>query len=148
MKGHETSCYTVGIEIAVGAERAFQYLSDLEKLGLWALGCFDTKPSGKEGLYKGRSLFDGSEVFVRTETDEGRLLIDYYVGGPERQIPRIFTRVVPGHTYGGGPDHCLVIMTAWRTKDMSDPRWRRLCASHDAEILMIQSQLERQSPCP
>ncbi|MBW2064615.1 MAG: hypothetical protein JRJ03_06730 [Deltaproteobacteria bacterium] len=146
MSEHEMPCYTVGVEIAVKAERAFRYLADPEKLGRWALGCFDTKPAGEKVLFKGRSLFDGSETFVRIETDESRLLIDYHVGDPERQVPRIFTRVVPGPNYGSDPGHCLVIMTAWRTRDMSEARWKRLCASHDAEILMIQTQLETQNP--
>ncbi|MBW1998968.1 MAG: hypothetical protein JRJ29_13520 [Deltaproteobacteria bacterium] len=142
MGEHEMPCYTVGIEIGVKAERAFQYLADPEKLGMWALGCFDTRPADEKGLFKGRSLFDGSETFVRIEAEERRLLIDYHVGDRERQVPRIFTRVVPGPDYGADPGHCLVVMTAWRTKDMSEARWRRLCASHDAEILMIQTQLE------
>lgn len=139
--------YTVSLEVLVPAEEAFRYLSDPEMLGRWALGCFNTQPTTKERLFKGTSLFDGQEVWVRIETDADRLLIDYHVGGPEKQLPRISTRVIPGPHYGRDRDHCIVTMTAWRTADMADARWQRLCASHDAEIFLIQGQLETQKSC-
>jgi hypothetical protein len=134
--------YAVSSEVLVPAEEAFRYLSDPEMLGRWALGCFNTQPTPREGLFKGASLFDGEEVWVRIETDPDRLLIDYHVGGPEKQLPRISIRVIPGPHYGRDREHCMVTMTAWRTTDMTDTRWQRLCASHDAEIFLIQAQLE------
>jgi uncharacterized protein YndB with AHSA1/START domain len=138
----DSICYTVSREVSVPAEEAFRYLSDPQMLGRWALGCFNTEPTAEEGLYKGTSLFDGLETWVRLETDPKRFLIDYHVGGPEKQLPRISTRVIPGPLYGRDHEHCLVTMTAWRTTDMSTARWQRLCASHDAEIFLIQAQLE------
>ena len=134
--------YSVSLEVSVPAQAAFRYLSDPEMLGRWALGSFHVRPAEKEGVFKGTSLFDGGEAWFRVEADPERLLIDYHVGGPDRQLPRISTRVVPGPHYGRGPEHCIVTMTAWRTTDMSDLRWQRLCASHDAEIFLIQAQLE------
>jgi hypothetical protein len=145
MNVYDPLCYTVNIEVDVPATLAFGYLSDPEKIGRWALGCFDTRPAEYEGLYKGTSLFDNSETWVRVETDVKHLIIDYHVGDPSRQVPRIFTRVIPGEAYGQNSDHCIVIMTAWRMADMSDQRWHRLCATHDAEILLIKSQLEQKS---
>jgi uncharacterized protein YndB with AHSA1/START domain len=134
--------YAVSLEVSVPAEEAFRYLSDPEMLGRWALGCFNTQPTAKEGLFKGTALFDGQEVWFRIETDPKRLLIDYHVGSPENLSPRISTRVLPGPHYGRDREHCIVTMTAWRTADMADTRWQRLCASHDAEIFLIQAQLE------
>ena len=99
------------------AIRAFEYLSDPEKIGRWALGYFDTRPTEYDGLYKGMSLFDSSETWVRVEPDLTRLIIDYQIGDPSRQVPRISTRVIPGEAYGKTPDHCMVIMTAWRMAD-------------------------------
>jgi hypothetical protein len=144
MKSYDPLCHTVSVEVNRPAEKAFDYLSDPQKLGCWALGCFNTQSAGKEGLYKGISLFDGSETWVRIEADVKRLIIDYHVGSPNHQLPRISTRIMPGPNYGGDSSQCIVSMIAWRTKDMSDSRWQRLCASHDAEILIIQSQLESQ----
>jgi uncharacterized protein YndB with AHSA1/START domain len=137
----DSPSYSVSLEVSVPAEEAFRYLSDPEMLGRWALGCFNTQP-GEEGLYKGTSLFDGLEVWFHIDADPTRLLIDYHVGGPENRLPRISTRVVSGPLYGRDSEHCIVTMTAWRTTDMSDARWQRLCASHDAEIFLIQAQLE------
>ena len=137
--------YSVSSEVSVPAEEAFSYLSDPRMLGRWALGCFDTKPSAVEGLFKGTSLFDGLEAWFRIETDAKRFLIDYHLGGPEKQTPRISTRVIPGPHYGRDGQHCIVTMTAWRTSDMSDNRWQRLRASHDAEIFLIQAQLENRA---
>jgi hypothetical protein len=145
MNVYDPLCHTVTAEIAVPSESAFRYLADPVKLGLWALGCFDTQPTGTDGLFKGTSLFDGSAAWFRIETDPKRFLIDYHVGDSKQQLPRISTRIVPGPNYGQDAEHCMVSMMAWRTSDMSDHRWQRLCATHDAEILMIQAQLEGQA---
>jgi hypothetical protein len=34
---------------------------------------------------------------------------------------------------------------AWRSADMDDARWRRLCATHEVEIDIIRAELERAS---
>ena len=136
--------YTVSTEVKRPAEEVFGYLSDPAKLGRWALGCFDTHPAGEKGLYKGTSLFDGSQIWVRIEADVKRLIIDYCVGDSDHQMPRIFIRIMPGAIYGSDSTCCIACMTALRTRDMSDSRWHRLCASHDAEILLIRSQIESQ----
>ena len=143
MCNYDAPCYTVSLEIAVPAEDAFRFLSEPEKVGRWALGCFNTRRcEGHSELFKGTSLFDGSESWVRAETDPGRFLIDYHVGTAEEQTPRISARVFPGALLRRTPGSCVVSLTAWRTGDMSDDRWRRLCATHDAEIFLIREQLE------
>ena len=145
MNTYDPLCHTVSIEVNVPAPQAFQYLSDPEKIGRWALGCFNTRPTVHDRLYKGTSLFDSSETWVCVETDPQRLIIDYHIGNPDKQVPRISTRVVSGATYGRDSDHCIVSMTAWRPADMPDGRWHRLCVTHDTEVLLIQAQLEQQS---
>ena len=142
MNSRESMSYTVSAEVSVPAQEAFRYLSDPLMLGRWALGCFNTQPAAQHGLFKGVSLFDGLEAWFHIDADPKRLVIDYHVGGPEKQLPRIFTRIVPGSVYGRSDAQCVVTMTAWRTADMSDARWMRLCASHDAEIFLIQAQLD------
>jgi hypothetical protein len=144
MKIYDPLCYTVSVEVDRPSNIVFEYLSNPKKIGRWALGCFDTHPVGKEGLYKGTSLFDGSETWVRIEVDVQRFIIDYCVGDSDHQVPRIFVRIMPGTIYRNDSSRCIVCMTALRTKDMSEPRWHRLCATHDAEILLIKSQLENQ----
>jgi hypothetical protein len=145
MNSRESMSYTVSAEVSVPAQEAFRYLSDPLMLGRWALGCFHTRPTAQQGLFKGVSLFDGLETWFHIETDLERLVIDYHVGGPQDRRPRISTRIVPGSGYGRDDQHCIVTMTAWRTSDMSNLRWQRLCASHDAEIFLIQAQLEHRA---
>ncbi len=134
--------YTVSTEVSVPAREAFDYLSDPLQIGRWALGCLDTRPTEKTGLFKGTSIFDGSEAWVRVETDPKRLLIDYHVGDSETQLPRISTRIMPGGLCNRDRGRCIVTMTAWRPGDMDDPRWLRLCATHETEIFIIREHLE------
>jgi hypothetical protein len=144
MNTHSQICHGVSVEVAVAAENAFSYLADPLKVGRWALGCFNTQPAQKPGLYQGTSLFDDSKAWFRIDSDPERLIIDYHVGDADRQLPRISSQIVPGPHYGRDTGHCIVTMTAWRTVDMTDERWQRLCATHEAEILMIQAQLVKE----
>ena len=141
MGNYDPLCHCVSARVDVAAESAFRYLSDPHKLGRWALGCFNTKPTDRKGVFRGTSLFDGSTAWFHIETDEERSIIDYHVGGPEQRAARISTRIVPGPVWGGTAEQCIVSMTAWRLEEMSEERWQRLCATHDTEILLIQSQL-------
>ena len=144
MDTHSQICHGVSVEVAVKAENAFHYLADPQKVGRWALGCFNVQPAANPGLYQGTSLFDGSKAWFWIDSDPERMIIDYYVGDADRQLPRISTRIVSGPHYGRDADHCIVTMNAWRTIDMTDDRWLRLCATHEAEILMIQAQLVKE----
>jgi len=134
-------CHGVSAEVAVAAHDAYGYLADPQMVGRWALGCFNALPTQKPGLYQGISLFDGIKAWFRIDSDPKRLIIDYHVGDADRQLPRISTRIVPGPHYGRDAGHCIITMNAWRTCDMTEDRWQRLCATHETEILMIQAQL-------
>jgi hypothetical protein len=141
MNIHSPICHGVSVEVAVSAQDAFDYLADPLMVGRWALGCFNAQSTKKPGLYKGNSLFDGAKAWFRVDCDAQRLIIDYHVGDADRQLPRISTRIVPGPHYGGEVGQCIITMNAWRTVDMSEDRWQRLCATHETEIFMIQAQL-------
>lgn len=76
------------VECAVPAERAFAFLCDGALLGRWALGCWQTELRG-DGLFVGRSLFDGGAVWARPIGDARLLTVDYHVGGrPTRSSRR------------------------------------------------------------
>lgn len=124
------------------ADFAFGYLSDPIKLGRWSLGCFDTEAAAEPGLYTGLSLFDGGRGWYRIEADAALLSIDYLVGTPDRLTHRISARVMAGAPLAYADATCLATLIAWRPADMEDDRWRRLCASHDAEIWLIKAQIE------
>jgi hypothetical protein len=130
-------------QVGAPAEAAFRYLCDPIALGRWSLGCFDTQPAEEPGLYTGRSLIDGGQAWFRIESDSARLLIDYLVGAPDRLVRRISVRIVPGAELDLPAETCLVSLIAWRAAGMSDERWRRVQALHEAEIILIAGQIER-----
>ena len=125
------------------ATDAFAYLADAERIGEWALGCWDAR-RGEDDVVRGTSLFDGTASFVRVRPAAESLTVDFEVGGePDHLVRRIAARVVGGDDLGGDPHRSLVILLAWRTDSMDDDRWRRLTASHDTEILMLRERIER-----
>jgi hypothetical protein len=123
---------------AVPARAAFRFLCDGRRLGRWALGCFAARRIAP-GLYRGRSLFDGEILYVRPVGDEKNLAVHYFVGTSRRSlVARAWTRVQKL-----GPRRCRVSLVAQRVKEMSLARWKRLMVTHEVEILLIKSQLER-----
>ena len=135
--------HCVTVDVAVPAARAYAFLMDGLKLGGWALGAWATEDKG-DGLYVGRSLFDGTEAWLRPMGDPERLTVDYHLGsGRTALMPRIMARVVPGPVTGRSEERCLVSLIAWRDIDMDDARWQRLIACHEAEILLIKAQIEQ-----
>jgi hypothetical protein len=128
--------------VATPAARAFAYMRDPINLGRWSLGCFGTEPTDLPGVYAGRSLFDGVRGWFRIDADPTRFIVDYLVGEPQNLVRRISARIIPGSDLGYGAATCLITLNAWRPHDMSDERWTRLCAAHEAEIFLIKSQIE------
>ncbi len=133
----QAPAHITSLVCAVDPERALRFLADGRQLGRWALGSMNTVRVGT-GLYKGVSLFDGSVSYVRPVLDQGLGQVDYWVGSEARQLsPRIAARVLP-HQSG-----CVVSLAAWRSQTMSDARWARLIACHEAEIYLVQALLEQ-----
>jgi len=134
--------HSVTALLDVPARSAFDFMRDPIALGRWSLGCMDTHPAGKDGIHSGRSLFDGGEGFFRIDADPERMIVDYFLGSPERMVPRISARIIAAEVCDLKPDQCYVTLTAWRGSGMDDARWHRLCVTHEAEILLIKAQCE------
>ena len=133
--------HCVTAECAVPARRAFDFLADGLEVGRWALGSFDAEKVGRN-LFRGRSLFDGTNVLYRPVGDAARLIVDYHVGASPRALtPRVMARVIPGETTGRGKRACLVSLVAWRDASMTEARWERLMACHEVEIRLVQALL-------
>jgi hypothetical protein len=128
--------------VAVPADTAFAYLSDGLKQSDWTLGSWHREQL-EDGLFRGTSLFDGSDTFVRLCPDANSLLIDYWVGpSPEAMLRVNAARVVPGPAVGRPEGTCLVTLLKWRTPEQSDEDWARACVTFDTEIHMIKGRLE------
>jgi hypothetical protein len=136
-------CHHATVAVAAPAERALGFMADGLKLGSWAMGCWNTRAAGPD-LFVGRSLFDGSEGYVRIVVERALLNVDYHVGpAPDRLAHMNTARVIPGGALGRDSASCLVTLLAWRPAAMDDATWRRIKITHEAEMLLIQSWLDR-----
>lgn len=120
---------------------AFDLLASADFVGGWSLGSMGLQPAGPS-VFRGRSLFDGSETFVEIRPNPGLGLIDFAVGSLEQREPRISIRVIPGEVIARDPACCLVSLHAVRSASATPETWARTCIVHEAEILLIKAQLE------
>lgn len=132
--------------VNVGAQQAFDFLSNPLNVGTWSLGCMHTEAAAEAGRYVGTSLFDGQRLQLHVRASRELLLIDYLVGIVEPLRPRIGIRIVAAETCDLNADQCYVSLMAWRSTQMSESRWSQLCASHEAEIWLIKARLEAAHP--
>lgn len=127
----------------VPAQQALDLLTSAAGLARWNLGLWHTREQAP-GLLSGRSLFGGGEGLAQVQVDVARGWVDYRVGSHVQQlVPRIQARVQPGAELGYADGTCIVTLMAWRSADMDDARWQRLCATHEVEIDIIRAELER-----
>lgn len=134
--------HTATARVDAPAEAVFAFLADPLRLGGWSLGCMETRAADRPGLFTGVSLFDGARGWFAIDADPDRMLIDYRVGTPDALTMRISARVLPGESLGLPAGSSVFSLTAWRTAAMDDERWRRLCATHEAEVFLIRAQIE------
>lgn len=132
-------CVTTLVDVP--ALFALAFLTDPMRLGRWALGCMRTQPTDEPGVYTGYSLFDNSQSWFSLDAHPDLCLVDYKVGPKGALIHRVSARVIAGPNAGLSAGQCLVMLTAWRPAGMEDSRWRRVCVSHEAEILLIREQI-------
>lgn len=120
----------------------FTRMADAKNLHRWSFGTWKTEIAA-DGLVRGTSLFDGNSIHVRIDADERRLIIDYHLGvDPQKLVPRIQLRVVPGEDVGLDGGQSVLTFIAWRAEAMDDDRWRRLTASHEMEVVLIKAMIE------
>ena len=100
------------------------------------------EPADAEGIYRGRSLFDGEQNYFAVTAHPQLLLVEYSVGPRGALKPRIRAQVMRADDVGLATTNCYLTLTAWRPADMSAARWSRLCAAHNVEIWLIKEQVE------
>ena len=134
--------HITSITIDRDARVVFEYMRNPENLQNWSFGTWETDIS-PDGLICGKSLFDGSNAWVRISADNESLVVDYHIGQtPQNLVPRIMVKVVPGSHLGFEPQQSVLTFIAWRACDMDDLRWRKLTASHEFEIVLLKSLIE------
>ena len=144
--------------VRANASDAIALLSTASGMAVWNLGLWNTRAfDGRaarhaddgipESIVCGESLFDGATgycgVTVR-RAEGGMATIAYRAGSEPRALGavRIEARVTPGEALGYDVGTCMISLLAWRTGDMSDARWHRLCSTHETEIELICAHLE------
>jgi hypothetical protein len=134
--------HITSIVVNWAARDLFARMGDANNLHRWSFGTWKTEIRA-DGLIHGTSLFDGAGLLVRIDKDEARLSIDYHLGPePQKLVPRIQLRVVPGSHVGLGDDQSVLTLIAWRSEAMDDDRWRRLTAAHEMEAVLVKSLIE------
>jgi hypothetical protein len=124
------------------ASDVFARLGDAGNLHRWSFGTWKIEMRD-DGLIHGTSLFDGAGILVRIDRDAVRLIIDYHLGpDPQKLVPRIQLRMVPGSHVGLGDEQSVLTFIAWRSEAMDDDRWRRLTAAHEMEAVLVKSLIE------
>ncbi len=134
--------HSVTALVHVPAEKAFAFMCDPLLLGRWSLGCMDTRPTEFQGVFTGSSLFDGARGFFEIDADEKRLIVDFRLGDLKQRQPRISARIIPAEVCGLEEGSCYLTLDAWRSAEMDETRWERLCRAHEAEIFLIKAQCE------
>jgi hypothetical protein len=136
-------CHTSSIAVAVPAEAAFAIMADGMRQGEWALGSWHRQEI-EPGLFRGTSLFDGKETWVRIHADRARLTIDYNVGRSRDGLSfRNAARVLPGALLGRDPQSAIVTLMTWRIAAQSEEAWQQICVTHETEMFLIRELLER-----
>lgn len=134
--------HITSIVVKKAADAVFSIMADPAKLQRWSFGTWETEIAD-DGLVSGTSIFDGARIFVRIDADAERLSIDYRLGtDPNRLVPRINVRIVPGPNLGLETESCVLSFIAWRAAGMDEDRWRRLTASHEFEVVLLKNLIE------
>lgn len=133
---------TASVIVEKPADVVFEFMSRCDNLDLWSFGTWHIELH-EDGLVQGRALQDGSTVWVKIDAHAAQHLIDYHVGTiKDKLTPRIFCRIMPGSSFNAPDARCMLLMTALRTADMDDDRWRNLSALHAVETGIIKSLIE------
>jgi hypothetical protein len=134
--------HIASIVVTRPAAEVFAIMADPARLHRWSFGTWETEIA-PDGLVTGTSIFDGARILVCIDADSPRLSIDYHLGpAPDRLVPRITVRVVPGPHVGLESSSCVLTFIAWRAATMDDDRWRRLTASHEFEAVLLKNLIE------
>ena len=136
-------CYTASILIKASPQEIMTFLRDERGTGDWAFGAWGPITPLNDGIYKGRSLYDGGETIFRVRVLEQIHQVDYEVGylGGELQ-PWIVIRITPGPVIGRNPETSLLSLIAWRNAEWADDDWRLLCATHQTEVYRLRYLIE------
>lgn len=137
--------HIASVVIDAPLEQVAAFVASPQNLDQWTFGTWEIEDVG-DGITKGKSLFDGGEVYVKIECDPKFHMVHYLLSATKQGpfTPRISARVLPGPTMGLGADQSVFSLMAWRHADMDDFRWHKLTSCHETEVLLVKARIEHQ----
>lgn len=143
MSSVDPNAICASIEVAVPAETAFAFMADGLKQDHWALGSMGREALG-DGLFRGKSSFDGTDLYIRLESYPDLLLVDYSVGdSPDELLPHVEARIRPGSWLGREDSVSIVTLTIWRWAEADEEEWEFHLHLWRTEIRLIKGAIER-----
>jgi hypothetical protein len=142
MPPDDPNSHTASIHIDVAPERAFEFMASGMEQTHWALGSWNRREVG-DGVFTGKSLFDGRQLFIRLESSREHLLVDYYTGPSPQELRRaVMARIMPGEYLGRDPNSCVLALTTFRSDRVSPEAWARTYHAFKTEVHLIKGRLE------
>jgi hypothetical protein len=143
MSAVDPNAICASAEVAVPAETAFAFMADGLKQDHWALGSMGREDLG-DGLFRGKSSFDGADLYVRLESYSELLLVDYATGpSPEELVPHVEARIRPGSWLGRDDAVSVVTLTIWRWAEADAEEWEFHLHLWRTELRLIKGAIER-----
>jgi len=143
MSSVDPNAICASVEVAVPAETAFAFMADGLKQDHWALGSMGREALGG-GLFRGKSSFDGADLYVRLESYPDLLLVDYATGpSPQELVPHVEARIRPGSWLGRDDSVSIVTLTIWRWAEADAEEWEFHLHLWRTEMRLIKGAIER-----
>jgi hypothetical protein len=140
---NDPNAHCASIEVAVPAEKAFAFMADGMKQNHWALGSLDRKHLG-DNLFVGQSSFDGTDLYVKIDSDPDLLLVDYQTGSaPDSTLPTVEARIRRGEWLGRDRSVSVITMTIWRWPQATQEEWEMHYHLWKTEMHLIKGAIER-----
>jgi hypothetical protein len=143
MSSVDPNAICASVEVAVPAETAFAFMADGLKQDHWALGSMGREDLG-DGLFRGKSSFDGDDLYVKLESYPDLLLVDYATGpSPQELVPHVEARIRPGSWLGRDDSVSIVTLTIWRWAEADAEEWEFHLHLWRTEVRLIKGAIER-----
>lgn len=143
MPPNDPNAHTASIEVGVPAETAFEFMADGMKQNHWALGSMDRRALG-DNMFVGQSSFDGSDLFVKIDSDPDLLLVDYAIGETAESVrPAVEARIRRGEWFGRDPSVSVITLTTWRWPFANQDEWEMHYHLWRTEMHLIKGAIER-----
>jgi hypothetical protein len=142
---NDPHAHTASIAVDASPDDAFAFMASGRLQTHWALGSWD-REHVEGDVYRGTSLWDGSDLYVRVTGHPELRLVDYAVGPDPDALRRVVeARVVDraelGHDDGGS----VITLTVWRTRDERPDSWARTFHAFQTEVHLIRGRLDSSS---